>query len=65
MIDEQNYTQRIEKAISILNLFRQVNDETIEKLNDNNIKSILINDNIIYDLIENTLKGDDINVNRL
>lgn len=55
-------TNRINKAIKLLDEFKQMNDETIKRLSGKtSISGMLKNDNSIYDLVKIILTGDDKN----
>ena len=50
---------RIDKAIKLLDEFKQMNDETIKRLSGKtSISDMLKNDNTIYNLIESILRGE-------
>ena len=54
-----NLQDRIDKTIMTINEFRQINYETIKRLsNKTGISDMLKNDNTIYNLIENILRGE-------
>lgn len=50
---------RIDKAIKLLDEFKQMNDETIKRLSGKtSISGMLKNDNSIYDLVKIILTGE-------
>ena len=57
--DKKEYKSRIDKAIKLLDEFKQMNDETIKRLSGKtSISGMLKNDNSIYDLVKIILTGE-------